>query len=237
MSPSMNAELLHSACEGDKSAAERLISENSGLIWSVARRFFGRGVDSDDLYQLGCLGFIKALKSYDESYGTQFSTYAVPKMYGEIRRFLRDDGCVKVSRGIKERAILVYAARQKLEQANGAEPRLSELAAETGMSPEDIAFVDGAVNAACSLDQETGENGFSLQSVLCDVTQEERMLEYVSLREGIDKLPEKERSVILLRFYKGFTQQNAAKVLGVSQVQVSRIEKRAIAYLREYLED
>ena len=121
---------LRSAREGDREAAEKLVNDNSGLIWSVARRFFGRGVDSDDLYQLGCVGFLKAIAGYDESYGTQFSTYAVPKISGEIRRFLRDDGAVKVSRGIKERAALIRSARQSLEQKLGREPALSELAAE-----------------------------------------------------------------------------------------------------------
>ena len=132
-------ECLRSAQSGDREAAERMVTENSGLIWSVARRYFGRGVDSEDLYQLGCVGFLKAIAGYDEGYGTQFSTYAVPKISGEIRRFLRDDGAVKVSRTLKERAAAVRSARTALEQRLGREPYLSELAAETGLTPEDIA--------------------------------------------------------------------------------------------------
>ena len=149
-------ECLRSARAGDREAAERMVTENSGLIWSVARRFFGRGVDSEDLYQLGCVGFLKAIEGYDESFGTQFSTYAVPKISGEIRRFLRDDGAVKVSRGIKERAALIRSARTALEQRLGREPTLSELADETGISPEDIAVAETATGPAESLQRERG---------------------------------------------------------------------------------
>ena len=211
------------------------MSENSGLIWSVARRYFGRGVDSDDLYQLGCLGFLKAIAGYDESYGTQFSTYAVPKISGEIRRFLRDDGAVKVSRSLKERAAIIRAARQTLEQRLGREPYLSELAAETGLAPEDIAVAETAAAPAESLQRETGEDGFTLEQALGE-DEAERILERVSLREAVAALPERERQVIALRYFRDMTQDAAARVIGVSQVQVSRIERRAIARLRELLE-
>ena len=153
---------LRLAKSGDKAASERLIEDNSGLIWSVARRFFGRGVEPDDLYQLGCLGFLKAVAGFDPGFGTQFSTYAVPKIAGEIRRFLRDDGTVKVSRGIKERALHIKNARCALEQRLGRVPLISELAAETGLTPEDIAFAETAANPAESLQRETGEDGFTL---------------------------------------------------------------------------
>ena len=226
---------LRSARSGDREAAGRLVSENSGLIWSVARRYFGRGVDSDDLYQLGCLGFLKAIAGYDESYGTQFSTYAVPKISGEIRRFLRDDGAVKVSRSLKERAAIIRAARQTLEQRLGREPYLSELAAETGLAPEDIAVAETAAAPAESLQRETGEDGFTLEQALGE-DEAERILERVSLREAVAALPERERQVIAMRYFRDMTQDAAARVIGVSQVQVSRIERRAIARLRELLE-
>ena len=226
---------LRSARSGDREAAGRLVSENSGLIWSVARRYFGRGVDSDDLYQLGCLGFLKAIAGYDESYGTQFSTYAVPKISGEIRRFLRDDGAVKVSRSLKERAAIIRAARQTLEQRLGREPYLSELSAETGLVPEDIAVAETAAAPAESLQRETGEDGFTLEQALGE-DEAERILERVSLREAVAALPERERQVIALRYFRDMTQDAAARVIGVSQVQVSRIERRAIARLRELLE-
>ena len=227
--------LLRMAQGGDKEAAGRLIEENSGLIWSIARRFFGRGVDPDDLYQLGCVGFLKAIDGFDESYGTRFSTYAVPKISGEIRRFLRDDGMVKVRRGVKEQAQQIRAARMALEQRIGREPTISELARETGMSAEDIAFAETATGPAESLQRETGEDGFTLELVLGDYGAEEKLVEHVALRAAIEKLPERERQVVALRYYHGMTQQNCAKVLHVSQVQISRLERRAVDELRKML--
>ncbi len=228
-------ELLRTARVGDKGAMEQLVTENAGLIWSIARRFFGRGVDADDLYQLGCIGFLKAVQGFDEGYGTQFSTYAVPKISGEIRRFLRDDGAVKVSRGIKERAAAIRTARAALEQRLGREPTLSELSEETGVTPEDIAMAELATGPAESLQRENGEDGLTLEQMLGDDGQEERLVERVSLRTAIACLPEREQRVIALRFYHGMTQDAAARILGVSQVQVSRLERRAVEKLRELL--
>ena len=181
------------------------------------------------------MGFLKAIEGYDESFGTQFSTYAVPKISGEIRRFLRDDGAVKVSRGIKERAAAIRSARTALEQRLGREPTLSELSDETGITPEDIAVAETATGPAESLQWESGEEGFTLEHVLGDYGQEERLVEQVSLREAIDALPERERQVIGLRFFHDMTQDAAARVIGVSQVQVSRLERRAVERLRELL--
>lgn len=226
---------LRRAKDGDKEASSQLIEENSGLIWSIARRFFGRGVEADDLYQLGCVGFLKAILGYDEEYGTQFSTYAVPKISGEIRRFLRDDGAVKVSRGIKERAQNIKSARSSLEQRFGREPTLSEISEETGLEAADIASAETAVGPTESLQRETGEEGFTLEQVLGDFGQEDRLVEHVSLRETIDRLPERERCVIALRFFHSLTQDSTARVMGVSQVQVSRLEKRAVERLRNML--
>ena len=223
---------LRAARGGDREAAGRLIEANSGLIWSVARRFFGRGAEPDDLYQLGCIGFLKAVAGFDEGYGTQFSTYAVPKISGEIRRFLRDDGSVKVSRSLKERAQLIAAARRALEQRLGRDVRLSELAAETGLSAEEIAEAEAAVSPAESLQRESGE-GFSLELRLAAEDETERVLERAALREAIERLPERERAVIALRYYRDLTQSAAARLLGVSQVQVSRIERRAIEHLQQ----
>ena len=228
--------LIALAQSGDKTASERLVSENAGLIWSIARRFFGRGTDADDLFQLGCIGFIKAIDGYDAAYGTQFSTYAVPKITGEIRRFLRDDGAVKVSRSIKERAGVIRWARRSLEQKLGREPTVSEIAAETGFDTEDIATCETATAAADSLQRETGEDGLTIEQMLSDTRQEERLFEYVALREAIASLPERERQVILLRYYRGMTQQKTAKVVGISQVQVSRTERKAVEKLRKLLE-
>lgn len=223
---------LRLAKQGDRDASQKLVEENSGLIWSVARRFFGKGVDPDDLYQLGCVGFLKAIEGFDENYGTRFSTYAVPKISGEIRRFLRDDGAVKVSRTIKEQAAKIRAARAALEQRIGREPSMSELSHELEMSPEDIAFAETATGTADSINRESGEDGFSLELVLGDFGAEEKMVEHVALRAAVEKLPPRERQVIALRYYHGMTQANCARVMHVSQVQISRLERRAVDILR-----
>ena len=228
-------EALRAAKNGDKEASQRLIESNSGLIWSIARRFFGRGVEADDLYQLGCVGFLKAIQGYDETYGTQFSTYAVPKISGEIRRFLRDDGTVKVSRGVKEKAQTIRNARSGLEQTLGREPTISEISEQTGLDAAEIASTETAVGPTESLQRETGEEGFTLEQVLGDFGQEDRLVERVSLRETVDRLPEREKRVIALRFFHSLTQDSTARVMGVSQVQVSRLEKRAVERLREML--
>jgi len=225
-------ELLRLAKQGDKSAAERLLCENSGLIWSVIRRFYGRGVEQDDLYQLGCIGFLKALDGFDSEYGTKFSTYAVPKIAGEIRRFIRDDGAVKVSRTLKERAATIKIARQRLIGVLNREPQLSELSEATGFTAEEIAAAEIATSTTESIHRETGEDGFTLEAVLTDGSMEESVLESVCLRDAIGKLPERERTVIRLRFFHGLTQSTAAKILDVSQVQISRIERKALELLR-----
>lgn len=226
-------ELIVRSQQGDRQAGEQLVIDNTGLIWSVARRYFGRGVDPDDLYQLGCVGFLKAVAGFDTQYGTQFSTYAVPKIAGEIRRFLRDDGAVKVSRGLKERAATVKMARQRLTGDLGREPTLSEIAEQVGFTVEEIAMAETATSAAESIQRETGEDGFTLEAVLTDGSQEDQLIERIALREAIAKLPERERMVVVLRFFRGLTQEKTAVIVGVSQVQVSRIEKKALTHLRE----
>ena len=229
-------ELIARSQAGDKEAGEILVQENSGLIWSVAKRFIGRGAEPEDLYQLGCLGFLKAVEGFDLEFGTQFSTYAVPKIAGEIRRFLRDDGAIKVSRSLKEQAASVKAARNRLSNALGREPTIHEIAAHTGQTPEEIALAETAVSSVESIYRETGEEGFTLENVLTDTQSEERMLEQIALKQAIEELPERERTVIRLRYFHGLTQDRVSKVLGVSQVQVSRIEKKAIGHLREKIE-
>ena len=229
-------ELIQKAQAGDRQASEDLVTENSALVWSVARRFTGRGVEMDDLYQLGCLGFLKAVSGFDTSFGTQFSTYAVPKIAGEIRRFLRDDGAVKVSRGLKEQSATIKIARTRLTGALGREPTIQEISRQTGFTPEEIAIAETATAATESIQRETGEEGFSLENILTDTESEERMVEKIALRQAIDALPEREKMVIQLRYFHGLTQQRVAKVMDVSQVQVSRIEKKAITILKELMQ-
>lgn len=228
-------DLIFSSQKGDIAAKEQLVTENTGLIWSVARRFTGRGVEMDDLYQLGCLGFIKAVDGFDPKYGTQFSTYAVPKIAGEIRRFLRDDGAVKVSRTIKEQAAQLHAIRSKLTNHIGREPTIQELSDHTGFSPEEIAMVEAAMVSVESIHQPCGSEGFTLESILTDSDSEERMLEKLSLYDAISRLPLREKQVIHLRYFHAMTQERIAKIICVSQVQVSRIEKKAIEKLRELI--
>ena len=229
-------ELIRRAQNGDKEASERLVTENAGLIWSVAKRFLGRGTEAEDLYQLGCLGFLKAVEGFDLEFGTQFSTYAVPKISGEIRRFLRDDGAIKVSRSLKERSAAVRSARSLLGSALGREPSIKELSDHLGLAPEDIAQAEAATREVESIHRECGEEGFTLENVLTDTESEERMLEKIALRQAIAELPEREKCVISLRYFHGLTQDRVAQVLNVSQVQVSRIEKKAIGMLREKIE-
>ena len=211
--------LLDRAQNGDNDACQQVLTENVGLIWSIVKRYSGCGVDTDDLYQLGCIGFIKAVKGFDLTYGTQFSTYAVPKIAGEIRRFLRDDGSVKVGRSLREKGQTLFYTRERLRHTLGREPQLSELA-------------NGPLE---SLQQETID-GLTLESTLGTDSPEEGMVEKIALREAIDSLPERERITILLRFFRGMTQEQTARILKVSQVQVSRLERKGLAKLREILE-
>lgn len=228
-------QLIQRSQQGDNTATEALVTENAGLIYSVSKRFIGRGADMEDLYQLGCLGFLKAVEGFDMHYGTQFSTYAVPKIAGEIRRFLRDDGAVKVSRSVKERSCTIKTARSQLTVALGREPTVSEIAEKTGFTPEEIAVAETATAATESIQRETGEDGFSLENILTDTESEEVMVEKISLQQAISHLPEREATVIKLRYFHGMTQDRIARVLSVSQVQVSRIEKKALLLLRQLL--
>ena len=217
--------LLDRAQNGDNDACQQVLTENVGLIWSIVKRYSGCGVDTDDLYQLGCIGFIKAVKGFDLTYGTQFSTYAVPKIAGEIRRFLRDDGSVKVGRSLREKGQTLFYTRERLRHTLGREPQLSELAQETGMTVEEVAAVELANGPLESLQQETID-GLTLESTLGTDSPEEGMVEKIALREAIDSLPERERITILLRFFRGMTQEQTARILKVSQVQVSRLERK-----------
>lgn len=230
-------ELLRQAQAGDARAMEALVEENTGLVWSVAKRFLGRGCEADDLYQLGCLGFLKAVEGFDLEYGTQFSTYAVPKIAGEIRRFLRDDGAIKVSRGLKEQAAAIKITRSRLTAALGREPTVQEISNQTGFSPEEIAMAETATAATESIQRQMGEEGFALENILTDTESEEKMVEKIALKQAVSRLPEREQLVIKLRFFHSLTQERVAKVLSVSQVQVSRIEKKALGLLRELLQE
>lgn len=228
-------DLLAAARAGDREACQEIIRTNDRLIWSIVQRYAGRGVELDDLFQLGCIGFLKAIQGFDPDFGTRFSTYAVPKIAGEIRRFLRDDGAVKVSRSVKEEAGRLYAVRERLCASLGREPTVGELARETGMVREQIASVEAATAQVASLQAETAD-GLTLESALGDTGMEETLVERLTLRDAVNSLPERERMVIVLRYWRGFTQERTARVVGVSQVQVSRIERKAVQHLRERMQ-
>ena len=205
---------------------------------AVTRRELSFGIESHIYGEDRCSKrneFINICGS-DAAFGCQFSTYAVPKIAGEIRRYLRDDGTIKVSRGLKERGMAIRAARERLAASLGREPTLSQLSEATGLEPEEIAAAEEAGLPVASLQMETGD-GLTLESVLGTDGMEEGIVERESLRGAIDALPDRERQVILLRYYRGMTQERAARVLGVSQVQVSRIERRAVERLRHKLEE
>ena len=226
--------LLLKAKNGDKDAMEKLISDNSALIHSVIKRFYGRGVELEDLYQLGSIGFVKAVRGFDENFGTQFSTYAVPKIAGEIKRFLRDDGIIKVSRGIRENAAKINAAQAAFIKREGKEPRISDLSRLTGLQAEEIALCITAPISASSLDADMSE-GFTLYDSLQSNYDEQKLIEHIALKDAISQLDEQWRKIIMLRYFRGLTQQKTANVLGMTQVQVSRIEKRAFDSMRKTL--
>ncbi len=226
-----NLELLAQAQAGDQAAEEQLVQENSRLIWSIVRRFQGRGAETDDLYQQGCLGFLKAVKGYDPAYGTQFSTYAVPKITGEIRRYLRDDQPVKLSRSVYEQRNSLYQVKLRLEERLGRAPSVSELAEETGLCPEELAALELSWPAPVSLQTEV-EEGLPLESLVAADNPEGRLIDTLALRQLLRRLNEEEQSLIRLRYFKGLTQTQTAKILHTSQVQISRREKRILDKLR-----
>ncbi|MDD5907862.1 MAG: sigma-70 family RNA polymerase sigma factor [Clostridia bacterium] len=234
MKEELRRDLLQ-AQAGDKPAMDRLLAENSALVWSVARRFFGRGCEPEDLFQLGCIGLMKAIRGFDLSQPVAFSTYAVPKIAGEMRRFLRDDGPVKVSRTLRERAFALRQVQTRLERETGHSPRLSDLCRETGLQPEEVLEALQAPRDTDSLDAALPGQDRTLGDILSDRREEGALVETLALREAIDRLEPLLRQVILLRYMRDLTQQRIAVILGLTQVQVSRMEKKARAQLRQAL--
>ena len=206
------------------------------FLLSVISKFNQKNELPDDLFQVGCIGLIKAIDNFNLDLDVRFSTYAVPKIAGEIRRFLRDDGAVKVSRSLKEQSATIKATRSRLMSALGREPTIQEIARQTGFTPEEIALAETATSATESIQRETGDEGISLENILTDTESEERMVEKIALRQAIEALPEREKLVIQLRYFHSLTQQRVAKIMNISQVQVSRIEKKAIALLRDLMQ-
>lgn len=229
--------LIQRSHDGDKEAREQLVKDNVGLIWCVVKRFYGRGVDPDDLFQIGSIGLLKAIDKFDLSYDVRFSTYAVPMISGEIKRFLRDDGMIKVSRTLKELAYKSRQARERLSFELGREPTLEELSEELGVGKEELVQAMEAETEVDSLyrpvHQKEGSEVRLLDKIEENEKREEKILDHMLLKQLLETLEPEERQLIYLRYFADQTQTDAGKMLGISQVQVSRMEKRIMENLRK----
>lgn len=231
--------LIQMAHDGDKAARDRLVTENFGLIWSIVRRFTGRGYEPEDLFQIGSIGLMKAIDKFDLSYEVRFSTYAVPMITGEIKRFLRDDGIIKVSRSIKEMGLKVKNVREELVYRFGREPTVEEIAGEIGASKEEVAASIEAGAEVESLYRSVNKNDENSLLLIDKIEEEssaqEELLNRMVLRELLTDLSDKDREIIIRRYYYNETQSQIADKLGISQVQVSRLEKKILKQMREKL--
>lgn len=231
-------EWIRLAQAGDAAAKDRLLQENSGLIWSVVGRFRGRG-EPEDLYQIGAIGLLKCIEKFDFSYDVKFSTYAVPMILGEIKRFLRDDGTVKVSRSLKELAWRAKRLQETALQEESRELTIQELAERLSVEKEELILALEAAKEVESLYASVDGKEGTLQIIdrLADTTENEKMMERLSLMEALSHLDAKQRQIIILRYFQDRTQADVARCIGISQVQVSRIEKRVLSELREQLKE
>ena len=230
-------ELIRRSQDGDKAARDTLIEENMGLIHHVAKRFLGRGVEAEDLFQIGAIGLLKAVDRFDLGFGVRFSTYAVPMIAGEIRRFLRDDSMIKVSRSLKELAVKAARLREQLLMERGAEPGVEELAGRLGVEPEELVQAMDSCTEVESLQKVISQGDSEGTSLLERVEQgrdeQEELFRRMLLEELLASLDPKERRLIVLRFFHDRTQSQVAEELGMSQVQVSRLEKKILLALKE----
>lgn len=231
--------LIKQSHDGDEKAREQLVEENIGLVWCIVKRFYGRGTDPEDLFQIGSIGLLKAIDKFDTEYDVKFSTYAVPMISGEIKRFLRDDGMIKVSRSLKELAYKAYFAKEKLQEKLDREPTLEELAEEMEVEKEELVMAMEASGEVESLHKPISQkdgNEIPLMDKLVEVeAQEEKVLNRMLLKELLESLKKEERQLIYLRYFANQTQTQVGKTLGISQVQVSRLEKKILNHLREQI--
>lgn len=232
-------ELIRLSQMGDTNARNRVVTENIGLIWSIVRRFLGRGQEADDLFQIGCIGLMKAVDKFELSYEVKFSTYAVPMITGEIKRFLRDDGMIKVSRTLKETAYRVRKVQEALEGEYGREPTLAELAATLQLAEEEIVMaLDSAAEVESlnkTIHHSDGNDIALMDKIAEEEDQSERLINHMALKKLLSELDEREQSLIQMRYFEERTQSQVAEVLGVSQVQISRMEKKLLLQLRNRL--
>ena len=232
-------ELIAKAHNNDKEAREKLVTDNLGLIWNIIKRFKGRGTEQEDLFQIGCIGMIKAIDNFDISLNVQFSTYAVPMIIGEIKRFLRDNSTIRVSRSLKDTAYKAITTRETLMKKNLKEPSITEIAEEIGISKADIVIALEAVTPSISLYEpvfnDGGDTLYVIDQVKDKKNTEDRWVRNIALREAINRLSTRERQIIILRFFDCLTQTEVAKDLGISQAQVSRLEKCALRDMKRHL--
>ncbi|NLT57660.1 MAG: sigma-70 family RNA polymerase sigma factor [Clostridiales bacterium] len=229
-------ELLRLAKSGDRAAEALFFEQNQRLVRMLVKRFLGRGTDYEDLYQIGCLAFVKAVKNFDLEAGVQFSTYAVPVILGELRRHFRDTGALRISRSIKDQARLLSELRERLTAFSGREPTLLELAAEADMEPSAVALALDSLAPVLSLSHSSEEGSSELIDLLGE-DPTERMIDRVAVDNLLGRLPEKERKLLLLRYFRSRTQQETAEEMGISQVQVSRLERRLLEQLRQAFDE
>ena len=231
-------ELLRRAHAGDREARNRLVESNLKLVLSAVQRFSNRGGNPDDLFQVGCIGLIKAIDNFDPSLNVRFSTYGVPMIVGEVKRYLRDNNAVRVSRSIRDLACHAMQAREELQMQNGREPKVSEIAARLGVSPENVAMALGSAVTPASLYEPVysdGEDSFALVDQLRDATGEESWISDMMFRDTVRALTPRERRIIALRYLGGRTQTQVAREIGISQAQVSRLEKAALNHIKEQI--
>lgn len=227
--------LVAMAQAGDNNAKDILITENSPLIKSVIRRYKNKGVEDEDLYQLGSMGFAKAINNFSAEYNVKFSTYAVPMIAGEVKRFLRDDGSVKVSRSIKHNAIQIKKYITEYQVENGREPAIDEIAVKFNLEPQDVVFTLEASSQLMSIDEKLDDEDDSLAERTQDAFSPEKLVDKIVIRDMIDSLPAREKRVIIMRYYLDKTQSEIANTLGVSQVQISRIENKVLQNFKEMI--
>lgn len=230
-------ELIRQSQTGDKQAKEQLVLMHSGLIWNVVRRFTGRGYETEDLYQIGAIGLIRAIDKFDFSFDVKFSTYAVPLIAGEIKRFLRDDGMIKVSRGLKENQWKIKKTMEEMKSRNGREPAVEELAEALSMEPEEIMLSMEAVVEVESIEQSifTGDGKeITLKDrIASEKNEEEELTDRLFVQQLLDNLEPRDQKLITLRYFENKTQNQVAELLGISQVQVSRLEKKILRQMKE----
>lgn len=231
-------ELIKASQQGDMESRNTLVSHNIRLVWSVVQRFLNRGYEAEDLFQIGCIGLLKAVDKFDLNYDVKFSTYAVPMIIGEIQRFLRDDGMVKVSRSLKEMANRIRKTKDELSKRYNRLPTIQEIAAEIGVDPEEIVFAQEANRAPASIHETVYENDGDPITLMDQIADEQftEWFDKLTLKDAIHRLGDREKLIVYLRYYKDQTQSEVADRLGISQVQVSRLEKKIIAKMREELD-